>query len=101
MLELLKLNDYPSDVLWLMMIFILCGGAVVGYITDSVMGERGFGPIGNGLLIIMGAFVGIYIRNAYFGLTSPGDMAITAIFAAASATLLLMLLGVAKYWVNE
>ena len=49
----------------------------------------------------MGAFIGVHVRNAYFGLTSPGDIAITAIFAAAAATLLLMLLGVAKHWVQD
>jgi hypothetical protein len=101
MAEFLKLDQYPADVLWILTFLIIGGGTVVGYITDAVMGNRGFGPIGNGVLVIMGALIGVHVRNAYFGLTSPGDIAITAIFAAAAATLLLMLLGVAKHWVQD
>ncbi len=101
MLGLLQLDKYPSDVLMMIVFAVLIAGAVVGYVTDVVMGERGFGPFGNGLLVIFGAFVGIYLRNAYFGLMEPGDIAVTGIFAAASATLLLMLLGLAKHWVQE
>ena len=101
MAEFLKLDQYPADVLWILTFLIIGGGTVVGYITDAVMGNRGFGPIGNGVLVIMGTFFGVHVRNAYFGLTSPGDIAITAIFAAAAATLLLMLLGVAKHWVQD
>jgi hypothetical protein len=101
MAEFLKLDQYPADVLWILTFLIIGGGTVVGYITDAVMGNRGFGPISNGVLVIMGTFIGVHVRNAYFGLTSPGDIAITAIFAAAAATLLLMLLGVAKHWVQD
>ena len=101
MLELLRLDQYDSDVLTLMMFFVISGGAVVGYITDAVMADRGFGPVGNALLIILGCLLGIYVRNAHFGLMKPGDIITTAIFAAASATLLLMLLGIAKFWVRD
>lgn len=101
MLELLKLHQYDSDVLTLLMFFVIIGSAAVGYVTDSVMGDRGFGPLGNASLIILGVFVGVYIRNAFFGLMKPGDIVTTAMFAAATATLLLMLLGVAKFWTRE
>ena len=101
MLEILQLDTYSNDTLTLMMVFVLIGGLAIGFICDRVMGDRGFGPAGNALLVIFGAFVGIYIRNAYFGNMDPGDMAMTGIFAAASATLMLMLLGVAKHFVTE
>ena len=101
MLKLMQLDHYSSDVLIMLVTAIIIVGMVVGYVTDIVMGDRGFGPVGNGLLVVLGAFAGIYLRNAYFGLMEPGDMAVTGIFAAASATLLLMLLGIAKHWVQE
>lgn len=101
MLELLRIQYISSDTLMLLALCIIGIGAVIGYITDSVMGERGFGPIGNGMLVILGAFVGIYIRHAFFRDMDPGDVAITGIFAAASATLLLMLLGLVKHWVQD
>lgn len=101
MLALLQLDKYPSDALMMIVFAILIAGAIVGYVTDTVMGNRGFGPFGNGMLVIFGAFIGIYLRNAYFGLMEPGDIAVTGIFAAASATLLLMLLGLAKHWIQE
>ncbi|MGE3646262.1 MAG: hypothetical protein AB7F96_20645, partial [Beijerinckiaceae bacterium] len=95
MLKALQLENYNSDVLLLLLCGIAIAAAVIGFVTDSVMGDRGFGPVGNGLLVLLGAIVGVYVRNAYFGLMQPGDLAITGIFAAASATLLLMLLGLA------
>ena len=101
MLDLLQLNGYSNQTLGLLLCLVVGGGLVVGFITDSVMGPRGFGAGGNAMLVILGAFVGIYIRNAYFGYMEPGHMAMTGAFAAASATLLLMLLGLAKHWVQD
>ena len=101
MLELLQLDGYSTGTLGLLLCLVVGGGLVVGFVTDGVMGARGFGAGGNAMLVILGALVGIYIRNAYFGYMEPGDMAMTGIFAAASATLLLMILGVAKHWVQE
>lgn len=101
MLQILRLDQYSSEMLLFIFLGILIGGFVVGFITDAVMGDRGFGPIGNGMLTMLGAIVGIYIRNTFFGRMDPGDLIVTGIFAAATATLLLLLLGVAKHWVQD
>ena len=96
MLKSLSLDHYSGDTLFMILLLACIGGTVVGYITDSVMGDRGFGPIGNGLLTVLGVVAGIYVRNTFFGRMEPGDLALTGIFAAIAATLLLLCLGVAK-----
>ena len=101
MLQLFAFGQYSSEMLLFMFLGVLIGGFVIGFVTDAVMGERGFGPIGNGMLAVMGAIVGIHIRNTFFGRMDPGDVLITGVFAAATATLLLLLLGVAKHWVQD
>ena len=101
MLQLLRLEHYPTEVLLYALLALLIVGFIVGYITDSVMGDSGFGPFGNGTLAIFGAFVGIYIRNNFFGRMDPGDIFVTGFFAAVAATLMLLLLGVAKHWVQD
>lgn len=101
MLETLHLQNLSTDMLLLTIVAAGAIGILVGYIVDSVMGRRGFGPIGNGILITFGALVGVYVRNAYFSLMQPSDIAITGLFAGSFATLLLMLLGLAKHWAQD
>ncbi len=101
MLEALRLDHYPRDILLYVLLAVIICGFIVGYVTDIVMGDRGFGPFGNGTLAVFGAAVGIYIRNNFFGRMDPGDILITGVFASSSATLLLLLLGLAKHWVQD
>lgn len=101
MFQILRIDQYSSETLIFIALAILIGGFVIGFITDAVMGERGFGPVGNGMLAMLGAVVGIYIRNTYFGRMDPGDIVVTGVFAAAAATLLLLIFGVAKHWVQD
>lgn len=98
MLHILGLENFDSVFLMAICIAILVGGAVVGYLTDMIMGERGFGPVGNGSLAILGAFFGIYARNAYFYRLHGDEMLITAVAAEICATALLLSLGFAKRW---
>lgn len=101
MIAYLGLGEYSGSLLLLLALGVCIAGMVTGYITDAVMGDRGFGPFGNGMLTVLGAAVGLYVRHTFFGRMSPGDVATTAIFAAAAATLLLLVLGVAKHWVQD
>jgi uncharacterized membrane protein YeaQ/YmgE (transglycosylase-associated protein family) len=101
MMKMLGLAHLPSDYFALLMFVILLSGMMMGWLTDAIMGDRGFGPFGNGFLIILGCFVGIYVRNAYFGNIQHDQITLTGIFAASSATLLLLILGVVKHWVQD
>jgi len=101
MLEALVIEGLTADFLLLLAFVAIIVGVLMGYLTDAIMGSRGFGPFGNGMLILLGSVIGIYVRYAYFGSLQPGDAALTSLFAAASASLVLLLLGFAKYWVQE
>jgi Na+/melibiose symporter-like transporter len=101
MLQALNLSQYSSETLLFIFLAVGIGGFAVGYVTDVVMGDRGFGPFGNGFLAVFGAIIGIYIRNTFFGKMDPGDLFVTGIFAGAMATLMLLLVGVAKRFVQN
>ncbi|MBM3607145.1 MAG: hypothetical protein FJX29_01625 [Alphaproteobacteria bacterium] len=101
MLYYLRLDQYSNDTLLFILFAVVLAGVAIGYMTDIVMKDRGFGAFGNGSLAVLGMGTGIYIRNAFFGAMNPGDLALTGIFAAAMATLLLLVLGVAKHWLQD
>jgi hypothetical protein len=60
------------------------------------MGDRGFGPFGNGILAIFGAAMGVYFRHAYFYRLYGDEIVITAVMAEIFATILLLCLSVVK-----
>jgi len=101
MLQLFGLDEYSPDMLAVIALAVAIAGFVIGYITDSVMSDRGFGPYGNGFLAILGGFTGIYTRHAFFGWLRGQEVLIIGSFAVATATLMLLLLGVAKHWVQD
>ena len=49
MLQLLGLDQYSPDILAMIVLGVAIAGLVIGYITDLVMSDRGFGPYGNRL----------------------------------------------------
>lgn len=101
MLAMLQLDRYSPEVLLLLFFFIGTGTYVVGTVTDMVMRERGYGPVGNGCLAVMGCFFGIYSRNAYFSHAFGNDLVITGVSSAASAIAILLIFGVLKHWVTD
>lgn len=100
MLEILALEQYSDETLMLLLITVVVGGGFIGFITDIVMGRRGFGPVGNGLLAILGCFFGIYARNSYVGHVFGNELAVTGGMAAATATAFLLIFGRMKHWLT-
>jgi uncharacterized membrane protein YeaQ/YmgE (transglycosylase-associated protein family) len=100
-LQILGLDNFDSVFLLVVAIAVLIGGATIGYITDMIMGERGFGPFGNALLAIFGAVLGVYARHAYFYRLYGDEIVITAAMAELFATALLLCLGLAKRWTQS
>ena len=100
MLNVLGLGYYSSTELMAMLLIFGIGSAVLGFITDAVMGERGFGPFGNGFLTVLGASIGIHYRLALLGPVGSRDIILVGISAAASATVMLLILGVVKRYVH-
>jgi hypothetical protein len=101
MLQILGLDQYSPDILAITALGVAIAGLGIGLVTDSVMSDRGFGPYGNGFLAILGGVTGIYTRHAFFGWLRGQEVLIIGSFAIATATLMLLLLGVAKHWVQD
>jgi uncharacterized membrane protein YeaQ/YmgE (transglycosylase-associated protein family) len=95
-LAILGLENFDSVFLLVVAIAALIGGAIIGYVTDMIMGERGFGPFGNAMLAIFGAVLGVYFRHAYFYRLYGDEIVITAVMAEVFATVLLLGLGLVK-----
>lgn len=55
------------DVSWLMMAIAVVSilSFFLGMALDGVMGEDGFGAVGNTVIITTGFFLGIFIANSY------------------------------------
>lgn len=101
MLQMLDFGNYSREALMLMAVASMIAIFLIGYITDAVLAERGFGPFGNGGLAVVGALVGIYTRQTYFGHSSGDEILITGGLAACAATAMLLALGIVKHWVSD
>ena len=93
---LFGIATYSASELVALCMVLGIGGAVLGYITDAVMGDRGFGPTGNGCLAIVGGVVGIHYRNFILGPVASQEAILIAVTAGASATAALLILGLVK-----
>ena len=89
-------DGYSGDALALLGFFAALGAIVAGLIADRVMRERGFGIIGNGVLILMGVVVGLVISHSHFGVIRGAEPNRILIMAAASSTIVLVLCGTLK-----
>ena len=96
MANFLGLSHYPTSDLIIMGIIFSISAAVIGYITDVVMGDSGFGPFGNGFLSVLGAVVAIHYRNFMLGPIASQETMMVGMSAAACATAMLLLLGGVK-----
>ncbi len=96
MLQLLDPSNYSLSMLAVIGFGVICGGSIAGYVTDMVMGERGFGFFGNASLAMLGCGSGIYTRHVFFGWWQGEETLIVGIFAASMATLILLLFGLVK-----
>jgi hypothetical protein len=52
-------HSTQSEFLSLMLLLLICSLAL-GWMTDGVMGELGFGAIGNGFLTLLSGIVGVF-----------------------------------------
>ena len=101
MWHLLRMEEMSTSTMSLIIAGVALCGLLIGAITDSVMGDRGFGAIGNGLLTLMGCVLGLYAEQALLGPAYVRDALMTGLFAAAGATAILMTFGLIKHWVQD
>jgi uncharacterized membrane protein YeaQ/YmgE (transglycosylase-associated protein family) len=101
MLHYFALDNYSDELLLVMGISVVLGAVVIGFVTDMLMADRGFGAFGNGMLAVVGCFIGLYVQNAYFGHANVNQLLLTGVMAAGTATGLLLTLGIVKHFVSD
>lgn len=95
-------RTHSSGDLWVLFFFVTIGVTVVGWIIDFTIRERGFGCVGNGLLILLGAMTGLLISQmvGYGYLPSMSETYRVLLFSSASAALILLMFCAIKSWVS-
>ncbi len=64
---------------------------ISGWIADGIMGAKGFGQIGNWLLLLAGTYVGMYSYNLYgYQLNWYPTMSLAVATGSASLTLVVL-----------
>jgi len=93
MVRLIGLDFLPQDALIITLILMVVVAVIAGWISDAVMADVGYGVIGNAVLTLVGAFVGLAawthgvgpVRPAYIGWiavsTGGGSLAFLLLFA--------------------
>ncbi|MFK7902840.1 MAG: hypothetical protein AB8B49_08360 [Nitratireductor sp.] len=81
------------EQLVLSFIFVACAAFIGAYIVDKILGYAGFSVMGNWVLLLVGAYVGMYTYNKY-GYSLGADAIRTIILVAVSSfSMLLAVLG--------
>ncbi|MCB1440578.1 MAG: hypothetical protein H6888_12115 [Nitratireductor sp.] len=70
--------------------FICCSAFICGWIADRILGYAAFGVIGNWLMLLVGAYLGLYSYNA-FGYRFHWDPPMTIAIAFGGALVMLFL----------
>ncbi len=91
--ELEKLSSGELSFIFLM---VVVGCLTTGFVLDVIMKDLGLGPAPNGVVALIGAGMGVYLRYRLFAPYRADDAVMTVGFAMACAFLLLIALAVAK-----
>lgn len=65
MLQTLGFGTISTDALWAVCLCLLVLALVVGWVSDSILGQVGFGLFGNSFFGLAGAFVGLVVFVRY------------------------------------
>lgn len=71
--------------------FICCTSFICGWFADKIIDRTGFGAIGNWLLLLIGAYVGMFVYN-HQGYTLGADFNFTVMLAGGSALAMLIVM---------
>ncbi len=83
--------DYHSGGdLMILGFFLTVAATVAGLLLDKVLNDRGFGMIGNGILILLGAIVGVVVAQNQGPMTGVNETNRIVMFSAASSGLVLV-----------
>ena len=76
------------------MVFIAC--FLAGFIMHAILRDSGLGPALNGVLALIGACAGIYLRYRLLAPNSGDDLILTIGFALGTALMLFLTLALIK-----
>ncbi|QLP96769.1 MAG: hypothetical protein HZY79_04300 [Rhodoblastus sp.] len=93
---MLKLNAFSDSDIMILAVVALIFGFVLGLLADVVMGDRGFGPLRNTLLILAGGGGGVALRAAYYPVPTSMLLVATLVAAIAAATVTLAIASLLK-----
>ena len=75
---------------------VIIATLAAGFFADAITQRSGFGPIPNGILVLIGVCGGIYLRYRLFASYRADDALLTIGMAIATAIVLLFVLILAK-----
>jgi uncharacterized membrane protein YeaQ/YmgE (transglycosylase-associated protein family) len=93
---LADLKDLSGFELTFLVLIVVIATFATGFVTHVITQSSGFGPIPNGILALVGACGGIYLRYRLFAAYRGDDVALTIGMAIAGALLLLFALILVK-----
>jgi uncharacterized membrane protein YeaQ/YmgE (transglycosylase-associated protein family) len=93
---LADLKDLSGFELSFLVLIVIIATLATGFVTHVITQSSGFGPFPNGVLALIGACGGIYLRYRLFAAYRGDDVALTIGMAIAGALVLLFALILAK-----
>jgi uncharacterized membrane protein YeaQ/YmgE (transglycosylase-associated protein family) len=92
MLVSLGLETVPTEMLYFLAFMAIAASIAFGWTTDLILKDRGFGPLGNALIGIIGAFLGprIWFIGLRHGALLGADPGTLLACAGAGGSLLLV-----------
>ena len=92
---------YSEDALLGIGLIAAIGAVLAGTLADKVMRERGFGVIGNGVLVLAGIAVALVIWHSQYGPMGSWESDRVMAVATASATAVLLVCGAIKSFILQ
>jgi hypothetical protein len=97
---LVSIEELPTLELWVLALGVTAGCFATGLTLDVILRENGLGTAANGVLTMVGLFLGIYLRYRLFDSYSAYDGYLTTSVAFATASVLLFTLCFIKSRLN-
>lgn len=72
MLAAFGLQHASMDMLLSIVLFAVVASIITGWATDAVMNDAGFGVIGNSILSLLGALIGVWTLATWLHMTPLG-----------------------------
>jgi hypothetical protein len=94
------IESHSSGDLWALFFFVTIGSNVIGWVFDVVIGDRGFGVLGNGFLIALGGITGVVISQMFLPIASMPEIQRVTLFSTATAASILLSLCIVKSWLR-